>query len=100
MECSRVFHHLLFGTYLAYTRPWAMKTVQLLFPFALLNRGLAKLFQRWLAEPAGWMKKLHAQTILLIQPPDLTRGWTGSYVRWMPRLYLPQGENAMEVPTG
>src|SRR5208337_5404423 len=64
-------HHLLFGTYLAYTRPWAMKSVQLLFPFALLNRGLAKLFQRWLAEPAGWMKKLHAQTILLIQPPDL-----------------------------
>jgi hypothetical protein len=45
--------------------------VQLLFPLAGLNQGLAKLFRTWLIEPARWTKQLHSQSILLLQPPDV-----------------------------
>jgi len=71
MEFNQVFHHLLFGTYLAYTRPWAMKNLQFLLPLAPFNGGLRRFFRNWLAEPAGWAKQVYSQTILVLQPPDV-----------------------------
>lgn len=70
-ELGQSLHHLLFGTYLAYTRPWAMKAVHSLFPLALFNRGVRTLFKNWISEPKEWLKPVSMQTILVLQPPDV-----------------------------
>jgi hypothetical protein len=70
-ELSQAFHHLLFGTYLAYTRPWAMQCVPSLFPLAAINRTVRSVFKNWISEPGKLFEKLSLQTILVLQPPDV-----------------------------
>lgn len=71
MEINQVVHHLLYGTYLAYGRPWLMKGVQLMFPLALINRGMRKVLRRWISKPLDWFKPLYIQSMLILQPPDV-----------------------------
>ncbi len=71
MELTQSFHHLVFGTYLAYVRPWATKSLQGLFPLAPFNKSIRKLFKNWLLDFPGWFKSMYMQTILVLQPPDI-----------------------------
>ena len=48
-----------------------MRNFQLFFPLALFNRGLAKVFWKWLKEPSKWFKPLYLQSIMIIQPVDI-----------------------------
>ncbi|WP_027182888.1 radical SAM protein [Desulfovibrio inopinatus] len=70
-EMMQVIHHLFFGTYLAYTRPWLMKHVQVLFPLAIFNKGMRKIFLRWLFSPKRWTQSVDIQSIMVIQPCDI-----------------------------
>jgi len=70
-EFVQTFHHFVFGTYMAYTRPCWTKTVQTLFPAAVVNKGLRRMFFKWLFNPSGWLQPLYFQTITIIQPPDV-----------------------------
>ncbi len=70
-EFLQSFHHFVYGTYLAYTRPCLMKWVRVLFPAAVINRGLRRVFWGWLKNPAHWLKPLYFQSITIIQPPDV-----------------------------
>lgn len=71
IEMGQVLHHLFFDTYLAYMRPVAMKFLHILFPLAVINRGLRKLLKMWITNPSLWKKQLYMQTILVLQPPDI-----------------------------
>jgi hypothetical protein len=70
-ELMQSFHHLLFGTYLAYTRPCLLNKAQVLFPLSLFSKGLRKVFFRWLINPALWTKRLYLQNFTIIQPVDI-----------------------------
>nr|HML62204.1 radical SAM protein [Solidesulfovibrio sp.] len=70
-EWTQIFHHLFFGTYLAYSRPCWMQGVQKLLPLALFNASLRKIFGRLLTRPKMWFKPLSIQSIMVIQPCDL-----------------------------
>jgi hypothetical protein len=70
-ELLQAGHHFLYGTYLAYVRPGLMSNFQVFFPFAPFNRGLAKVFWKWLKKPSRWFKPLYLQSIMIIQPVDI-----------------------------
>lgn len=70
-ELTQSVHHLLYGTYLAYSRPWAMKCVPSIFPLAAVNRTVRNLAKNWISEPDKLLKGLSMQTILVLQPPDV-----------------------------
>lgn len=70
-EMVQVFHHLFFGTYVAYTRPWLNRNAQAMFPLALVNKGLRSLFWRWLKEPAKYTECVDIQSVMIIQPCDV-----------------------------
>ncbi len=70
-EWTQIFHHLFFGTYLAYSRPCWMQGVQKLLPLAFFNASLRKIFGRLLTRPKMWFKPLSIQSIMVIQPCDL-----------------------------
>jgi uncharacterized Fe-S cluster-containing radical SAM superfamily protein len=70
-ELVQSIHHLIWGTYLAYTRPWLTNTAQALFPLALFSKSIRKIFWKWLLNPSKWTDCLHIQSIMIIQPCDL-----------------------------
>ncbi|GAB6037053.1 hypothetical protein JCM15519_16120 [Fundidesulfovibrio butyratiphilus] len=70
-EIVQTVHHLFYDTYVAYTRPWLTRTAQVLFPLALINKSLRKIFGRWLKNPSAWCRRMDIQSIMIIQPCDL-----------------------------
>lgn len=70
-EVVQVGHHLLFGTYLAYPKRAMMRNLQFLLPLAVANRGLRRIFGRWVCSPSMWFRSLRTQTITILQPPDV-----------------------------
>ena len=71
MELIQGFHHFLFGTYLAYSKPSRMKISPAIFFLAPFNRSIRKIFFKWLQTPANWLKRQYSQAIMIIQPVDL-----------------------------
>ena len=63
-EWTQIFHHLFFGTYLAYSRPCWMRWFQKLLPLAPFNKSLRKVFGRLLAKPKLWTQPLNIQSIM------------------------------------
>ncbi|UJX42114.1 radical SAM protein [Desulfovibrio sp. JY] len=70
-EWTQIFHHLFFGTYLAYSRPCWMRWVQKLALLTPFNKSLRKIFCKLLTRPRMWSKPLNIQSIMVIQPCDL-----------------------------
>ena len=70
-EWMQAFHHVLFGTYLAYTRPCWTAWLQKLIFLTPFNKSLRKIFGRLLLKPKQWTKPIHIQSIMVIQPCDL-----------------------------
>lgn len=70
-EWTQSFHHLLFGTYLAYSRPCWMRGFQKLLPLAPFNKSLRTIFARLLARPKLFTKPINIQSVMVIQPCDL-----------------------------
>lgn len=70
MEIVQTFNHLLFGKYLSYTSPKISrkgKSLLLLSPFDKKTRQAAKNF---LKNPLNFFKRLHYQSVMIIQPVD------------------------------
>ena len=70
-EWMQIFHHLIFGTYLAYTRPCWTAWLQKLIFLTPFNKSLRKIFGKLLLRPKMWTKPVHIQSIMVIQPCDL-----------------------------
>lgn len=70
-EWTQIFHHLFFGTYLAYSRPCWMQWLQKLALVAPFNGSLRKIFGKLLLKPKLWFKPVNIQSIMVIQPCDL-----------------------------
>ncbi len=77
MELSQSLHHLLNGSYLAYTKPKVLgrgKSMLLLSP---LDKGLGRTASAFLHDviksPALLFKKLYLQSVMIIQPADFMK---------------------------
>lgn len=71
IEFVQAGYHFLKGKYLAYANPLLLRRAKLMFPLALINRGVRRTFGRLFANPLRLFRRLHTQSIMIIQPPDL-----------------------------
>jgi len=75
MELAQTLNHLRRGTYLAYTAPSVQrraKAMLLLAPFDAGLRGVAKRYLRsLLTSPLNLFRRLHLQSVTIIQPADI-----------------------------
>jgi pyruvate-formate lyase-activating enzyme len=75
MELAQTWHHLTTGRYLAYTPPRTLgrgRAMLLLAPFDRRLRRIARRYARALAaDPVLASRKLHFQSVMVIQPADI-----------------------------
>ncbi|MGB8317243.1 MAG: radical SAM protein [Ignavibacteriaceae bacterium] len=113
MEIIQTMHHVMYDKYLAYSAPKMTrkgKSMLLLSPF---DKGLRKTFTNFFKNPLNIFKKLHYQSVMIIQPvdfledgrqnmcdgcPDITV-WNGKLV-WSCRMeeQLKYGHNIKSYP--
>ncbi len=115
MEIVQVFHHLLFDRYLAYSSPSLTSKGKSLLLLSAFDKKLRKAFFRYFRNPINWFRKLHYQSVMIIQPvdflqdgrqnmcdgcPDITV-WNGQLV-WSCRMeeQLKFGHNLKSYPKG
>jgi hypothetical protein len=70
-ELAQVLHHLRHGRYLAYARPAVMRRGRSLLWLAPFDAGLRRAAGRALTDPRIIVRRLHLQSIMIIQPIDL-----------------------------
>lgn len=74
LETIQTMHHLMKGRYLAYTTPKMTGMGRTMMVLSPLDRGLKQAAGRYvksvLSNPARLFKKLHYQSIMIIQPVD------------------------------
>jgi pyruvate-formate lyase-activating enzyme len=74
MEMSQVLHHLVKGTYLAYTKPKTLGRGKSMFLLSPLDKGVARAATAYmhslLTSPLNLFRKVHMQSIMIIQPAD------------------------------
>ena len=69
-----MLHHFTKGTYLAYTKPKVLGKAKSMLALSPLDKGLSKTLWAFL-DDAKWkpyllFKKLHMQSVMIIQPAD------------------------------
>lgn len=74
MELSQTLHHLLNGSYLAYTKPKVLGRAKSMLLLSPLDKGLARTATAYLHDavrsPRLFFKKLQLQSVMIIQPAD------------------------------
>lgn len=71
MEIVQTFNHLLFGRYLSYTSPKISSNGKALLLLSLFDRKLRKGAFRFIRNPVNIFRKLHYQSVMIIQPVDI-----------------------------
>ena len=70
-EAIQSFHHMFWGTYLAYARPRLTNNALFLFPL-LFFRSVRAMFLKWLKNPGRWRECPRIQAVMIIQPCDVS----------------------------
>jgi organic radical activating enzyme len=113
MEIIQTFHHLLFDKYLAYSTPKMTRKGKSMLLLGFFDKGLRKTFFNFIKNPLNLFKRLHYQSVMIIQPvdfledgrqsmcdgcPDITV-WNGQLV-WSCRMeeQLKYGQNIRSFP--
>jgi MoaA/NifB/PqqE/SkfB family radical SAM enzyme len=75
IEIAQTWTHLMTGKYLAYADPSLQSKGRLYFLLAPFDRGLrriaAKYFASLFTAPGAFFKRLHFQSVMIIQPADI-----------------------------
>jgi MoaA/NifB/PqqE/SkfB family radical SAM enzyme len=72
MEIIQTFHHILFDKYLAYSAPKLTRKGRSMLILGLFDGKLRKTLWKYLKNPFNIFKKLHYQSVMIIQPVDIT----------------------------
>jgi len=70
METMQVGHHLFTGRYLAYAKPQLTGMGRSMLLFSPLDKGIRATAGRYLRNPLNLFRKLHYQSVMIIQPVD------------------------------
>ncbi len=115
MEIVQTFHHILFDRYLAYSKPNMTRKGRSMLLLGALDKKMRKIAANYIKNPLNWFKRLHYQSVMIIQPvdflddgrqnmcdgcPDITV-WNGKLV-WSCRMeeQLKYGYNVRTYPKG
>jgi len=75
MELAQTLNHLRKGTYLAYTKPSVQRNAKSMLLLAPIDQGLrgvaGKYFRAILRNPLNLFRRLHLQSVTIIQPADI-----------------------------
>ncbi len=71
MELAQTSHHLLTGRYLAYSTPRVLRSGRSLLALWPFDRGIRRALGRALLDPGLLFRRLHLQSIMIIQPIDI-----------------------------
>ncbi len=75
MELSQSLHHLTKGTYLAYSTPNVLRRAKSMLLMSPLDQGVARTASAYLhgvlRSPGLLFKRLHMQSVMIIQPADM-----------------------------
>lgn len=96
IELAQTFHHLVHGHYLAYSEPKVHrrgKAMLLLSPLdSRLRRVAGNYFRSTLTNPFRLFKRLHYQSIMIIQPPDILDDGTQNMCDGCPDMTVLDGK--------
>jgi organic radical activating enzyme len=74
MEIMQTFHHLFTGRYLAYSKPEQTRLGKTMMIFSLVDKGMraitANFLKAVLARPWKLFRRVHYQSVMIIQPVD------------------------------
>lgn len=71
MELVQTFHHLLNNRYLAYSTPKMTRKGKSMLLLGLFDKKLRQTFRNFFANPVNLFKRLHYQSVMIIQPVDM-----------------------------
>jgi pyruvate-formate lyase-activating enzyme len=75
MELAQIAHHFRHGKYLAYTKPSVQRHAKPMLLLAPADRGIRRIAKNYLrsvgTNPINLFKRLHLQSITIIQPGDI-----------------------------
>ena len=71
MEIVQTFHHLLHDRYLAYSKPKMTRKGKSLLLLGAFDKKLRKAFWSFFKNPLNIFRRLHYQSIMIIQPIDV-----------------------------
>jgi pyruvate-formate lyase-activating enzyme len=71
MELAQISHHLRTGHYLAYSSPKVHRRGRSMLALSPLDRGMAGIAGSYLRNPLHVFRRLHFQSVMIIQPIDL-----------------------------
>jgi hypothetical protein len=72
MEIIQSVHHMMFDKYLAYSEPKLTRKGRSMLLLSLFDKRLRKTLWKFLKNPMNLFKRLHYQSVMIIQPVDLT----------------------------
>jgi hypothetical protein len=70
MEAIQMFNHLLYDKYLAYAKPKDTRKGKLMLLLGAFDKRLRKAFFRFYKNPLNIFRRLHYQSVMIIQPVD------------------------------
>ena len=70
MEIIQVFHHLFNNRYLAYSKPRETRKGRLMLLLSFFDKSIRKTAKSFLKNPLNIFKRLHFQSVMIIQPVD------------------------------
>lgn len=92
MEIVQVFNHLINGKYLAYSSPKTNRKGKSLLLLSAFDRKLRKAFWNFYTNPLNIFKRLHYQSVMVIQPVDFTEDGRQSMCDGCPDMTVWNGK--------
>ncbi|MBI5216863.1 MAG: radical SAM protein [Ignavibacteriae bacterium] len=96
LEIMQTFHHLFKGRYLAYAKPQLTRLGKSMLLLSPLDKKLRKVAKNYLgsvfANPFSIFKRLHYQSVMIIQPVDFMPGGGQNMCDGCPDITIYNGE--------
>jgi hypothetical protein len=92
MEVAQVFHHLKHDRYLAYTEPKVHRRGRGMLWAGLYDKRTRAIAKKFLANPFRVFKRLHFQSIMIIQPVDILDDGNHNMCDSCPDITVHEGE--------
>jgi organic radical activating enzyme len=96
MELAQTLHHLIHGSYLAYSKTKVLGRGKSILMLSPLDKGLSRTATTFLhsalQSPSLFFKRLHMQTVMIIQPADFMPNGTLSMCDGCPDITVYDGK--------
>ena len=92
MEAIQMFNHLLYNRYLAYAKPKDTRKGKLMLLMSAFDKRLRKAFFNFYKNPLNIFKRLHYQSVMIIQPIDFVQGGRQNMCDGCPDMTVWNGE--------